>query len=481
MTELKVQKENFLTRLFGNKDFLKGVLIVFLPILIQNAITNFVSLLDNIMVGKIGTEQMSGVAICNQALFVFNLCIFGGVSGVGIFTAQYFGAKNYEGMRDTMRYMLYLCLLLVLIATMLFLFLDDEIISLFLHEGEQEGDLVSTLAFGKQYLKIMVIGLPAFALTQVYANVLRSANKTTTPMVAGLVAVAVNLGLNWVLIYGKLGAPTLGVEGAAIATVVSRYVEMMILLVYSHVNVSKLPYFKGVYKKLRLSWENIKKYTVKGFPILLNETLWSLGMTMLVQCYSVRGLNVVAAINISNTLVNLFNAGMISMGASVGIIIGNLLGANKLEEAKKTDSKLIALSVALSLTLGGLMSAIAEFFPLVYNTTEQVRRLATYLIWISAAIMPVMAFLNAAYFTIRAGGKTFITFIFDNGMIWIINVPLALILSRLTSLPIIPMYAIINACDILKMIFGIILLKRGTWCRCIVEPTSTVTTEQAEA
>ena len=276
------KKENLFIKFFGDKTFLKVVIAVFLPILIQNAITNFVNLLDNIMVGKIGTEQMSGVAISNQVFFVFNLCIFGAVSGVGIFTAQYYGAKDYEGVRNTLRFALYACALLLVVAELLFPLADEQLISLFLHEGGGEGDIAATLEYGRQYLRIMTIGLPAFAVTSAYANTLRTTGHSTPPMVTGLIAVGVNLFLNYVLIYGHLGAPVLGVKGAAIATVVSRYVEATIIVAYSHIS-KKTAFFKEVYKTLRISLVNVKKFTMKGLPVMLNETLWSMGMTTLGQ------------------------------------------------------------------------------------------------------------------------------------------------------------------------------------------------------
>lgn len=190
------------------------VLAIAVPIMIQNGITNFVSLLDNIMIGQIGTEQMSGVAIVNQLLFVYNLCLFGGVSGAGIFTAQYFGQNNQDGIRQTIRFKIWLVSAITLITVILLLFAKDPLISLYLQGDGTAKSAADTLRYGKEYLQIMLPGLIPFMLVQIYASTLRECGQTVLPMKAGVIAVLVNLLFNYILIYGKFGAPALGVRGS---------------------------------------------------------------------------------------------------------------------------------------------------------------------------------------------------------------------------------------------------------------------------
>ena len=184
----------------GNKAFYMMVMAIAVPIMIQNGITNFVSLLDNIMVGQIGTEQMSGVAIVNQLIFVYNLCIFGGVSGAGIFTAQYFGQKDDEGIRSTFRYKIWLALIITVGAAFLLLFFGKQLILLYLM-GENGGNEKLALEYGMTYLRIILLDLPAFMILQVYASTMRECGETVVPMKAGAAAVAVNLIFNYLLIY----------------------------------------------------------------------------------------------------------------------------------------------------------------------------------------------------------------------------------------------------------------------------------------
>ena len=226
-------------KFIGDKRFYLMVLGVAMPIMIQNGITNFVSLLDNIMVGQVGTEQMSGVAIVNQLLFIYNLCIFGGVSGAGIFTAQYFGQGNDEGVRNTFRFKLWIGVILTAAAITIFLGAHEPLIRLYLTGDQGSQDMNATLAYGISYMKVMLVGLPPFLFVQLYASTLRECGETMLPMKAGITAVFVNLIFNYILIYGKFGAPQLGVVGAAVATVLSRYVEMAIVLIRTHGNKEK--------------------------------------------------------------------------------------------------------------------------------------------------------------------------------------------------------------------------------------------------
>ncbi|MCI8897769.1 MAG: MATE family efflux transporter [Lachnospiraceae bacterium] len=444
------------------------VLAIAVPIMVQNGITNFVGLLDNIMIGRVGTEPMSGVAIVNQLIFVYNLCLFGGVSGAGIFTAQYFGQKNQEGIRQTVRFKIWIVTAITLFTTVLFLLAGDQLIRLYLQGDGTAESAAATLHYGKQYLWIMLGGLLPFMMVQVYSSTLRECGQTMLPMKAGIVAVCINLALNYILIYGKFGAPALGVQGAAIATVVSRYAEAAIILIYTHRHKELNPFVENLYSTLKVPGNLAQKILIKGMPLLLNETLWAAGMAMLSQCYSVRGLNVIAAQNISNTIGNVFNIVFIALGDSVAIIVGQLLGAGRMAEARDQDNKLIAFSVFCCTCVALVMLVLAPYFPMLYNTGADVRELAKYFIMITAVFMPQNAFLHASYFTLRSGGKTIVTFLFDSVFIWCVSVTIAFTLSRFTALPVTSVFILVQVGDIIKCIIGFVLVKKGVWLQNIV-------------
>jgi len=405
-------------KLFGDKAFYKMVLAVAVPIMIQNGITNFVGLLDNIMVGRIGTEQMSGIAIVNQLLMVFNLAIFGAISGAGIFSAQFFGCQDHKGVRHTFRFKMYICAVILLLGILVLFFGGEKLILMYLHGEDNTQALEAALHYGKQYLGVMLIGLLPFALEQVYTSTLRECGETMVPMKAGITAVLVNLVLNYLLIFGKFGFPELGVVGAAIATVISRYVQAAMVIVWTHTHVQQMPFIVGAYKEFTIPSQLSSKILVKGTPLMINEIMWSAGMATLMQCYSVRGLDTVAALNISTTISNLFNVVFIALGSAISIIVGQLLGAGKMEEAKDTDTKLIAFSVFSCVGIGLVLILLAPLFPMLYNTTNNVKELATWFLRIAAGCMPIAAFMHASYFTLRSGGKTIVTFLFDSVFLW---------------------------------------------------------------
>lgn len=455
-------------KFIGDRAFYKMVLAVAVPIMIQNGITNFVGLLDNIMVGQVGTEQMSGVAIVNQLMMVYYLCVFGGLAGAGIFTAQYFGQKDDEGIRQTFRYKFWMALILTTGAILLFLSFGENLIQMYLNGSSDGGDLAAALYHGKNYMLVMLLGLPAFMMVQIYVSTLRECGETVVPMKAGIAAVFVNLCLNYLLIYGKMGLPALGVVGAAIATVISRYVEASIVIVWTHRHKEKNPYIEGVYATLKVPGHLAGKFFIKGAPLLINETMWSAGMAMLTQCYSVRGLSVIAGLNIANTINNVFNVVFIAMGDAVAIIIGQLLGAGKMEEARDTDNKIIAFSVCCCIGVAALMVCIAPLFPQIYNTSDEVKAVAVQFIIAQAIFMPQAAFMHATYFTLRSGGKTIITFLFDSVFVWCVSVPVAYCLSRFTGMPVILIFAMVQIADWIKCIIGFVLVKKGVWLQNIV-------------
>ena len=239
-----------LLRLTFDKNFIQRTMMIALPIMLQTGITNLVNMLDNIMVGRIGTDPMTGVSIVNSLLFVWNLCVFGGLSGIGIFTAQYCGKGDHEGTRRTFRLQLVLSALLVAAGLILFFARGEFLISLYLHEDGGGGSVAETMKSALLYLRIMCVGFLPFAVTQAYSTTIRSHGETVAPMFASAIAVAVNLIGNYILIFGKCGAPALGVAGAALATVIARYVEFFYIVIWTHRSFARLPFITGVFRSM---------------------------------------------------------------------------------------------------------------------------------------------------------------------------------------------------------------------------------------
>lgn len=449
-------------KLIGSKGFYKMVLAICIPIVIQNGFTNLASLLDNIMIGQLGTLSMSGVSITNQLLQVFNVTIFGAMSGPGIFMAQFYGKKNKEGVENCFRIKLIIGIIIALLAIFLFYTFGQQLISLYLNDNPQ--DSLKTLNYGKNYLKIMLIGLIPFVITQVYSSSLRETGNTVLPMIASVVAVIVNFCINYILIFGHFGFPQLGVTGAAIGTVVSRVVEMSINIVGGYRNT----YLKEamVLKKVPLSLT--KEMLKRGLPLLCNEILWSISIALISQSYSTRGIIAVAAINITTTVTNFFMIVCYAMGNSISIVVGQQLGAGEIEKAKDYDLKMLFMNFVMCLAIGIVLFNVSSLIPQIYNTSLEVKALASQLLKIAACMLPIISIYYSSYFTMRAGGKTFLTFLFDSGYTFVFTFMSALLLTRLTSLPILTIYLLVQCVDIPKATLGLVLVRKGIWVHNIV-------------
>ncbi len=445
------------------KQFYRHTLQIAVPIMIQNGITNIVSLIDNVMVGRIGTDPMSGVAIVNQLVFVWNLMIFGGLSGIGIFTAQFYGKGDHEGVRHTFRLQLYLAVILLLLGLLAFTQFDSQLIRLYLHADSGIGNIDETFVYAKQYLQVILIGFAPFALTQVYSNTLKSSGETLVPMKASAVAVAVNLIGNYALIFGHFGFPRLGVVGAACATVAARFVEMIYNMVWTAYHADRQPFIKGAFRSLYVPGQLVRECIKKGTPLLVNETLWSAGQAVLAQQYAIRGLSVVAAYNICSTVGNVFNVAFIAMGVAIGIILGQELGQGRTDTVMEDARRLRYFSLLICFGTVIILFLVSGIFPRIYNTSPEIQNLAAGMIRVMAVFMPFDCYANATYFTLRSGGKTLITFLFDSCFSWAVWVPTAFCLVHFTDLSILVIYGIILSLQGVKCIIGYQMVKRGIW------------------
>lgn len=455
--------------LFGDALFYRRVAMIVVPMIIQNTLTNVVGLLDNTMVGQLGELSVSAVAVVNQILFIFYLCIWGSLAGAGIFSTQFFGKGDMDGVRASIRFKLITAVTILTIAGLILYFNGPELISLYIAKDTAPADAAVTLKNAVSYLNIMLIGLIPFSLTQAYGSAMRESGKTTLPMVAGMTAMVVNFVLNLLLIFGYFGLPRLEVRGAAIATVISRLVEFLIVVVGAHRRNSSYSFFKGVYSHFVIPASLVKSILSKSLPLLANECLWGLAQATLLQAYSLRGLLVVAAMNISGTISQIFNEVFLSIGNAAGIVVGQELGADRLVSARRTAYRMMSLCVMSTLVMGSLLALAAPFIPQIYDVDPETKRLATRCIWVVALAMPINSFAHVSYFTIRSGGKTAITILFDSCFAWLVSVPAAYVLSRFTALPALYVFAIVSFLESIKALIGFLLVRSGIWVRNIVK------------
>ena len=454
--------ESIRRRFIGDRAFYRRMLACAVPVMIQIGITNFINLLDNVMVGQLGTEAMTGVSIANQLITIFNLAVFGLVSGAGIFAAQFFGKGDMENLRYSFRFKLIGSLLVCLLGALAFLLFPEPLVSLYLTGEGEAAAIEQTLAIGKQYLLILLIGFLPFALSQTYSSTLRETDNTVAPMVASMVAVFINLFLNYVLIFGHLGLPAMGTAGAAIATVVSRYAEALIVILYTHRSTKKHPYARGLYRSIHIPRALLFSICKKTLPLMGNEILWALGVSLLAQCYSMHSYSVMSANSISQTIHTLFSIFFAALGTAVGILVGQRLGASDAEGATDTFRKMAVFGVFVCIVIGGIMAITAPLFPMLYKTDAEVNALATSFIRIIGLCMPLTGYAHFCYYTVRSGGRTLLTFLFDSFYVCGLVASSAYLLTFL-GVSILPLYFITHFMDLGKCIIGTVMIKSGIW------------------
>ncbi len=453
----------------GDKAFYARVMQLILPMIAQQGITQFVNLLDNVMVGRLGTAPMSGVAIVNQIVFIFNLTIFGGLSGASIFGAQFFGKGDHKGLRDSFRFRILFAFGVLVLGIGVFLLFGEQLFGLYLNErASSAADIAATLNYAKEYMNVMLWGLLPFVAVQCFSSVLRDSGETVSPMIASVIAILVNLVLNYLLIFGSFGFPKLGVVGAALATVIARYLEAVYLIARTYRHKKKYPFLEGAFRSFRVPLPLVKRIAVTGTPLLLNELLWSMGMAAIQVCYATRGLTAVAACNIEATIYNLFSILVMASGNAIGIMSGQMLGANDIEGAKDSVRKMLFLTVAVNLAVGVIVIATAPVIPHIYNTEPVVRETATRLLMVIGCFMPLMSYINGCYFTIRSGGRTFITFLFDCVFTWVVCLPIAYLTCTFTSLSVVGVFFCVQCADFIKVIIGAAMIHSGIWANNIV-------------
>jgi len=458
-----------LKQFIGTKKFYKMLFLIVLPIVLQQFITQFVSLLDNLMIGQIGESEMAGVSLGNQLLFIFNLSVFGSLAGASIFSTQFLGANNKDGFHETIRFKWLLGIIIFIISTLIFIFFSEFLIKAFIttNEGDSTNPEV-VLSSGKTYLMIMIIGNLPFIIKEIYSSSLREMKETFFPMLSGVVAIFINLIINYLLIFGKFGCPQLGVTGAAIGTVVSRFIEMILVVTYTHIKKEKFSSFSGVYNKILVRKESIKKFLPRSLLLLTNEICWSLGLTLILKSYSIRGLDIVASFNICNTIANVFLTIGTSFGNATGIIIGNQLGSNEIQKAKESSMIILGFSVLATFIFTAIMIGAAYFVPNLYNASDSIKTTARDLILIAAIFLPFQTWNCVCYFTLRAGGKVILTMFFDCLFVIFVRFPVSYILSKYTGLDIRLVYIVGHLLEVCKSFVGFILVKKDIWLKTIV-------------
>lgn len=445
-------------KIFGSKKFIKYAFLLAIPSMIQQMVTSFAQLIDNVMVGGLGDEAIAAVGIANQTTFIFMFIIFGLCSTCGIFISQYLGAENEEKIRQSFRINIVLSLVIGIVAFILVNVFTVQIIDLFVNDSQ------STVDLGVSYLRSVSATFILFPLITTYSFGFRSEGNPKYSLIMGMCAVAVNTFLNYCLIYGNLGFNEYGVEGAAYATVVARIVELTVALIISKLLKSH------IYTKVTDLFKFEKKllYSIidKGKILVLNEIIWSGAIVLSNIFFSYKLANNIAALQINGTVQSIAYIGSGGLATAVGVIVGKELGKNNLEEAKKDSIYLIRISGVVGAVMSVVLLIISQTLPSFYNITDEVASMAELLIIIGAISLPIRYMEMSAFFVVRSGGDTKGIFIMDSGYQLVFMLPVMLALYA-TSFTMIPRFIIGQILMLPRLVITYWIYRKETWKRNI--------------
>lgn len=440
------------------KTFYKTYAKIVIPLMLQGMITKFVSMVDNLMIGQLGDTAIAAVAMGNKILDILMFTIFGVSAAVSVFIAQYYGAKNHQKQQEVFRVGLLMSVVVLLVTGMVLLVFPKTIMNYFVQDENIQKIVLN-------YIGLLFIGYFPFVISINYSTALKVVGQVKIPLFASLCGVAVNAIGNYILIFGNFGVSAMGVQGAAIATVVSRFIEFAILIGFTKRH--HFSFDTKVSQIFNISKSLLKMVFVRSFPLTINEIMWSFGQATILKTYGFRGNEVLAGLAITETTASIFFAFAHGIAGATPIFISQLLGANQLKEAYQNGLRLLKSTVVGSVLLGVLMFLMSFIVPNIYQISATSHDIATHTIQIGAFMFWVYLTNAQCYFILRAGGDMRSTLIVDGLYIWTITIPIISIIAYMTSIPIIWLYMIGQCCDFGKLIISLTMFLKKKWLKNI--------------
>lgn len=445
---------------FKDKNFLRNLWVLALPITIQSFITSSLNLIDNLMVGRLGEEAIAAVGLANQYIFIFNLCIMGVNAGASVFMAQFWGKKDVPSIKKILGLDLVVGLVVAILFTVGAMFMPNDIMSILSKDS-------GVVELGATYLLVVGISCIFSNFTQAYSSALRSTEQVKVPMYASLIGVGANAFLNWVFIFGMLGMPKLGVVGAALATTIARLIEMIYIVSYVYVSKNKIA--ARIKELLSFDKHLVKVYFKTSWPVIVNEIVWSVGVTAYSISYAQIGTNAVATMQIATTLNNVFTVLLVGMAVATSIMVGNRIGAGQKDEAKKCAKNIGILTPLLSMGVGVVIWVSAPLVLKLFNVTPETYKDTIDILRIMALFLPIRTFNMAMIVGVfRGGGDTTYSMLVQAGTVWLYSVPLAFVGAAVWHLPIQWVYILICSEECIKVLFEFKRLKSGKWIKNII-------------
>ncbi len=445
-------------------SFYRRAFRVAVPVAIHSLIISAINMADVFMVGQLGEVAIAALGISNQLMFLFILLLFGMGSGGQIFISQFFGKKDFPNLHRVMGIMIIPAVILSLIVCSGALFIPHILMSVFSKDAE-------VLSFSTSYLKTVGLSYPFAAISFIYQIVLRSTDKPNVPMFTSFCTLIVNITLNWLLIFGNLGFPQMGIEGAAVATLIARIMETIFTLgVVYLTGAAAAAKLRNMFDFNRLL---IKRVFKTSLPVFINEASWSSGIVALNIIFAQLGTESIAAINIMESFGRITFAGIIGIAHAGGVILGQDIGAGKESEVWDNSKKFSKLAILIGLITSLILFSAAHPVILIYNISDNVAQMALKTIMVWVVILPIVSFncLNIVGI-LRCGGDTKAALWIDIGGLWMIGVPLALFGAFYLGLPIFGVYSLAKIEEVFKFIIGMHRYLSKKWIRNLVDDIS---------
>ena len=432
-----------------NSELMRLMGKVALPIALQSLIGSSLNLIDNLMVGSLGELELNAVGVSVQIFFIYWMLLYGFSGGVATFISQFYGVGDFRNIRRTTGLAITVNLSAGLVFFIVALAFPHEILRIFTRFPE-------VIEVGVDYVRICAPTFLLLAVTQSFTIALRATQQTRLPLYASVTALAVNTVLNYIFIFGKLGAPHMGVAGAALATSIARSIEMGLILymVFGKRNIIAGNLREFFSYSRRLAARVIKN----AVPTTINESLWSIGTSMYVAAFARIGITAGAAIQACNTINNLFTLAAFSIGDAILILVGQKLGEGKKEEAWEMSKKMVKMGLVVGITMGVGIILLGEPILSLFTFTPEGADYASKILIVYGATMWIAVY-NAMHITgtLRCGGDTRYAMFTEVGTVWIIGVPAAFITSLVLGWPV---YFAVLAVKTEEAVKGALLTRR---------------------
>ncbi|NLV63550.1 MAG: MATE family efflux transporter [Clostridiaceae bacterium] len=446
--------------LFGDSVFYKNLFRIAIPITIQNLIMSSLNFVDTIMVGQLGETNIAAVALANQLFFLIALFLFGVGSGASVFVAQFWGKKDVINIRKVLGLSMLCSVVVSVLATLIVMIFPEVVLSLFTKDTE-------VIRISASYLRIVCFSYIPTSITFCFASTLRSTGQSKLPMIASAVALSVNTVLNYIFIFGKLGMPAMGARGAAAATVIARFAEAILILgaVYS-LKLAPAASFRELFA---FSRDFAVRFFQVVIPVIMNEVLWSTGVTMYTVVYGRMGTNILASINIASAIEGISFVLFRSMSNACAVLVGNKIGEGDEQTAFTYSLRMAILGPALGITVGLILFFSSGNLLVFYNVTEQVYENARIILRIFSFVIPLKVFnmINIVGI-LRSGGDTKFSLILDTFGVWFIAVPLAFVGGLVYHLPVYIVYVLVNLEEIFKFSLGLKRFISKKWINNVI-------------